>query len=216
MKTLIAPSILSADFGRLNQEIAEVEPFCDRIHVDVMDGHFVPNISFGAPVMKWIKTALALDVHLMIYHPWDFFDDFMEAGASTIIVHQEVCGEYEGGLMAVLKLLGEKGAGRGVSIKPDTTVDLLSGVLDAGLVDQVLVMTVQPGFGGQKFMPDMLKKVQELRKKGFNGDIGIDGGVNAETAKICIEAGANLLIAGSYIFQSPDRRARIQSLKIQS
>ncbi len=204
----IAPSILSADFGKLSEEIAEIEPHCERIHFDVMDGHFVPNISFGAPIMKWIKSKLPIDVHLMIEHPWEFFEDFVKAGGDSITIHQEVCED----LRENLEKIRDLGVKAGVSIKPKTGVDSIKDVLS--LVDQVLVMTVEPGFGGQKFMPDMMSKVSELRDMGFEKDIAIDGGVNGETAKVCRDAGANVLIAGSYIFGSNDRAKAIKSLRV--
>ena len=214
MKTQVSPSILSADFGKLNEEVASVETFCDRLHIDVMDGHFVPNISFGAPVYKWIKSKVPLDVHLMIEHPWKFFDDFIKAGASTLTIHEEVFGdgEYEGGLPAALREIGDAGILAGVSIKPGTSVEKIADVLD--LVDQILVMTVEPGFGGQDFMPDMVDKIKKLRAMGFEKNISVDGGINSETGRICVEAGANILVAGSYIFGADDRKAAIESLAI--
>jgi ribulose-phosphate 3-epimerase len=213
MKIEISPSILACDFGKMNEEIASIEKFSDRLHIDVMDGHFVPNISFGVPVLKWIKSDLPQDCHLMISEPWKYAKDFVEAGATTVIVHSEVYGDdSEGGsLESGLKALHELGCGVGVSIKPATPVSDISDVLR--LVDQVLIMTVEPGFGGQKFMADMLPKVQELKDMGFEGDIGIDGGVNAETALVCKEAGANLLIAGSYVFKAENREEAIAVLR---
>jgi ribulose-phosphate 3-epimerase len=207
MKVEIAPSILSADFSKLGAEIAEIEPYSDRIHVDVMDGHFVPNISFGAPVMQWIDSKLPLDVHLMIEHPWRYYEDFVKAGASIIIIHEEVCDDMRARLLEIKNL----GVDAGICIKPDTEVEKIEDVLD--IVDQVLVMTVEPGFGGQKFMPEMIPKVVQLREMGYKGDIGIDGGITDESANVCIEAGANLLIAGSYVFGAKDRRAKVESLR---
>lgn len=213
MKIEIAPSILSADFGKLNAEIAEVEPYVDRLHIDVMDGHFVSNISFGAPVMKWIRSDLQRDVHLMIEHPWRYFEDFVEAGADTIIVHAEACESSgtEFDLPNVLKKLKEMGVKAAFSIKPGTSVESVKSCLC--LVDQVLVMTVEPGFGGQEFREDMVGKIRELREDGFDGVIGVDGGINDKTARICIAAGANLLIAGNYIFGAEDRVQRIKNLQ---
>ncbi|MBI4231918.1 ribulose-phosphate 3-epimerase [Candidatus Peregrinibacteria bacterium] len=225
MKVEIAPSILSADFGKLNEEVAEVEAYADRIHIDVMDGHFVPNISYGAPVYRWLKTSLALDVHLMIEHPWRYIKQFVKAGAevaggfagnTTIIVHAEVCGPMKAGegvenLRAVLEMIRSEGALAGVSIKPKTSVEDIQTVLD--LLDEVLVMTVEPGFGGQEFISEAVTKISELRELGFAGNIGVDGGINAETAKICREAGANVLVAGSYVFGSKDRKMAIDSLR---
>ncbi len=207
MQLKIAPSILSADFGKLNEEIAFLEPYADLLHVDVMDGHFVPNITIGAPVVRCLKTALSLDVHLMIEHPEKYIEDFVKAGSSRIIVHSEACSD----LATVLWRIKELGAEAGVSIKPGTPVSDILGVLD--LVSEVLVMTVEPGFGGQKFMEGMMGKIKELKEAGFKGDIGVDGGINAETAKVCREAGANLLVAGNYIFNAEDRIAAIKNLK---
>lgn len=206
MKIQVAPSILSCDFGKLNEELATVVPYSDRIHFDVMDGHFVPNISFGAPIMKWLKTDLPIDVHLMIENPWNFFDDFVKAGGDLLIVHAEACPDLAG----VLKKISGLGVKAGVSIRPKTGVDAIKGVLD--LVEQVLIMTVEAGFGGQDFMEDMVPKIKALREMGFDRNIGVDGGINAETAKICREAGADILVAGSYIFWAKDRETAIKSL----
>lgn len=203
----IAPSILSADFGKLNEEIASIEVFADMIHVDVMDGHFVPNITIGAIVVKCIKSKLPLDVHLMIENPENFIKDFVEAGAERIVVHSEASKN----LAQVLNKIKEFGIKAGVSIKPKTPVDDIKDVLN--IVDEVLVMTVEPGFGGQEFMNDMVGKIKQLREMGFDKDIAVDGGINAETGKICREAGANILIAGSYIFKAEDRRKAVESLK---
>lgn len=206
-KVKIAPSILSADFGKLNEEIASIEAYSDLIHVDVMDGHFVPNITIGAPVVKCIKTSLPLDVHLMIENPENFIKDFVEAGAERIIVHSEAVEN----LAQVLNKIEEFGIKAGVSIKPKTPVEDIKDVLN--IVDEVLVMTVEPGFGGQKFMNDMVGKIKQLREMGFDKDIAVDGGINAETGKICREAGANILIAGSYIFKAEDRKKAVESLR---
>lgn len=203
----IAPSILSADFGKLNEEIDEIEGHADLIHVDVMDGHFVPNISFGAPVMKWIKTDLPLDVHLMISHPLRYVEQFVKAGASRIIFHVESEDDPE----EVIEKILSCDAKPGISIKPATPVSAIERWLP--VLDEVLVMTVEPGFGGQMFMEDMVPKIKELRDMGFDKDIAIDGGINAGTAKICRDAGANVLIAGSYVFGSKDRGAMIESLR---
>lgn len=212
-KIQIAPSILSADFGKLNEEIREIEKYVDRIHVDVMDGHFVANISFGAPVMKWITSKLPKDVHLMIEHPWKYFEDFANAGGDTLIVHSEVCSKLgsENDLPSVLKKIKKLGACVGISIKPKTGVKVVAPYLK--MIDQVLIMTVEPGFGGQDFMPEMVSKIGELRALRYQGDIGVDGGINDKTASICVEAGANLLIAGNYVFGARDRVERIRSLK---
>ncbi|MEK7672450.1 MAG: ribulose-phosphate 3-epimerase [Patescibacteria group bacterium] len=207
MKVQIAPSILSADFGKLNEEMAELEPFCELFHVDVMDGHFVPNITIGAPVVSCLNTRLPLDVHLMIENPEKYVEDFVKAGSDRIIVHSEACKDLRG----VLQLIAKLGAKPAVSIKPKTPVSDIADVLD--IVDEVLVMTVEPGFGGQSFMPDMVAKIGELKALGFKGDIGIDGGVNAETAKVCRDAGATVLVAGNYIFAADDLDGRIERIK---
>lgn len=212
-KVQIAPSLLSADFGKLNEQVALIEAFSDRIHFDVMDGHFVPNISFGAPVMKWVKTNLPIDVHLMIEHPWKFFEDFKVAGGDVLIVHSEAC-EKEGkewDLRKVLEKIREMGLQTGVSIKPKTPVADIVSVLN--LIDQVLVMTVEPGFGGQSFMEDMINKITELKSLGFEGDIAVDGGINAETGAICRDAGANILVAGNYVFSAQDPVEAIANLR---
>jgi ribulose-phosphate 3-epimerase len=207
MKILIAPSILSADFGKLNEEIASVEAFVEMLHVDVMDGHFVPNITIGAPVVKCIKTKLPLDCHLMIENPEKYVEDFAKAGAASITVHAEACKDLEA-IVAKIKDLGVKAA---VSINPETPVEKILPVL--GDVDMVLVMSVNPGFGGQKFIESALPKIAEIRKLKPNLDIEVDGGINAETAKLCIKAGANILVAGSYIFGAEDRKKAVESLR---
>lgn len=207
MKIKIAPSILSADFGRLDEEMQIVAPHCELFHVDVMDGHFVPNITIGPPVVASLKTDRFLDVHLMIENPEKFVEAFVKAGSDRLIVHEEACRH----LPSVLKMITEMGCEAAVSIKPGTGVERVKDVLD--LVTEVLVMTVEPGFGGQAFMPDMLPKIRQLREMGFEGDIGVDGGINAETARLCVEAGANLLVAGNYIYGSEDRLKAISLLR---
>ncbi len=207
MKIKVAPSILSADFGRLNEDIATVDEYADMIHVDVMDGHFVPNITIGAPVVKCIKSKLPLDVHLMIENPGDFVKDFVDAGASRIVVHAEACSDLAG----VVRQVKDLGVEVGVAIKPGTAVAEIHDVLNE--LDEVLVMTVEPGFGGQDFMENMVPKIRELRELGFAGDIAVDGGINGETCKVCISAGANMMCAGSYIFKSQDKVEAIESLR---
>ena len=207
MDKKISPSILSADFGKLNEEIRSVEPFSDMIHIDVMDGHFVPNISFGAPVMKWISTDLPLDVHLMIEHPERFLKDFVDAGAFNITVHQEACVH----LNRVIQQIKEFGVKASVAINPATPVSFIKEVLDD--VDMVLVMSVNPGFGGQKFISSVVSKIRELRELGFEGDIEVDGGINEDTLKVCEEAGANVFVAGSFIFKAKDRKDAIFRLR---
>jgi len=206
-KVKIAPSILSADFGRLNEEIASIEPYSDWIHVDVMDGHFVPNITIGPVVVKALKTKLPLDVHLMIENPDMYVESFIKAGAANIAVHQEATVHLHR-LIQQIKSLGVKA---GVSINPATPVGVLKEVIND--VDMVLVMSVNPGFGGQQFIEQAVSKIRELRSMRDDLLIEVDGGINAETAKLCVEAGADVLVAGSYIFGSRDREKAIVSLR---
>lgn len=203
----IAPSILSANFGKLNQEIAEIEPYSDWLHVDVMDGHFVPNITIGSLIVKAIQTKLPINCHLMIENPEKYTEDFVKAGANHIIVHQEACVHLDRNIQQIKNL----GALAGVSINPGTSEDTLKYVIDK--VDMVLVMTVNPGFGGQKFISEVLPKIRALRAMRADLDIIIDGGINAETAKLVVDAGANVLVAGNYIFGEKDRRAQIERLR---
>lgn len=207
MDIKISPSILSADFGRLNEDIKTVEEHSDYIHVDVMDGHFVPNLTFGAPVVSWIKSEIPLDVHLMIENPEKFIDDFAKAGANVLTVHYEAVEDLHG-LLATIK---EKGMRAGVSIKPKTEVEVLEEYLDE--LDWVLIMSVEPGFGGQGFIDSALDKIKWLREHAPELDIAVDGGINDETARLCEEAGANVLIAGSYIFKADDRKEAIDLLR---
>jgi ribulose-phosphate 3-epimerase len=207
MDIKISPSILSADFGRLNDDIKTIEEHSDYIHVDVMDGHFVPNLTFGAPVVKCIKSKLPLDVHLMISNPENFIEDFINAGASVLTVHYEAAKD----LHAVLAKIRSNAVKAGVSIKPDTKVEVLEEYLDE--LDWVLIMSVEPGFGGQGFMDSALEKIKWLRERAPELDIAVDGGINDETARKCELAGANVLIAGSYIFGADNRRQAIDLLR---
>ncbi len=203
----IAPSILSVDFGKLNQEIAEVEPYSDWLHVDVMDGHFVPNITIGPLIVKAIKSNLPLNCHLMIENPEKYVEEFVKAGANHIIVHQEACNHLDRNIQQIKNL----GALAGVSINPGTSEDTLKYVIDK--IDMVLVMTVNPGFGGQKFIYEVLPKIKALRAMRADLDIIIDGGINDETAKLVVDAGANVLVAGNYIFGEKDRKGQIEKLR---
>lgn len=182
------------------------------LHIDVMDGHFVPNISFGAPVMKCIRKDFdgIFDVHLMISHPLSYIDDFVKAGADLITFHLECDDNAD----AVIDAIKAKGVKVGISVKPKTPAETVKPYLDKA--DMVLVMTVEPGFGGQKFMADMMPKVSQIREwitqSGREIALEVDGGVNAETAKVCVNAGADVLVAGSYLFSKEDYAAALQSL----
>jgi ribulose-phosphate 3-epimerase len=212
--TKIAPSILSADFARLGEEIKDVERGgADYIHVDVMDGHFVPNITIGPLIVEAIRpiTKLPLDVHLMIENPDRYIQHFAQAGADIITVHVEACIH----LHRTIQLIKDHGVKAGVVLNPATPVDTLQHIIDD--LDMVLLMTVNPGFGGQKFIKQVLPKiyaVSEMAKsKGLSIDIEVDGGVNSETAKLCIEAGANVLVAGSAIYNEKDRAEAIRAIR---
>ena len=208
-KILIAPSILSADFSDLAREIKDVEEAgADLIHIDVMDGHFVPNITIGPVVIKWIKerTSLPLDVHLMIDNPARYIDDFRKAGSDWITVHYEACDN----LAATIQAVRSSGAKVGLSIRPKTAVDQAVKSLLPQL-DLVLVMSVEPGFGGQSFMSSVTPKIGELKKE-FDGLISIDGGINSATAKIARQAGVDILVAGTAIFGQPDRKKAVAAL----
>jgi ribulose-phosphate 3-epimerase len=209
LKNIIAPSILSADFAKLGQEIKDVEKAgADWIHVDVMDGHFVPNITIGPLVVRSIRpvTKLPLDVHLMIKSPEKYIESFAKAGADIITFHSEI----EKDPREVIKLIRYYKKKVGISIKPKTDLKTIEGVLS--MVDMVLIMTVEPGFGGQDFILDCLPKIEELRKV-FKKDIEVDGGVNEMTARDCSKAGANALVAGSYIFSAKDYALAINKLR---
>ncbi len=208
---LVAPSILAADFGKLAEEIQDVEKAgCDLIHVDVMDGSFVPNISIGPCVVSSVRssTKLPLDVHLMIDDPIRYVEDFRSAGADWITVHVEATDKL-GETIAKIKELGAK---VGLSLRPKTSIDTLKPYLDQ--IDLILIMTVEPGFGGQSFMEEMIQKVRDLRGE-FKGLISVDGGISPETAIVAKQAGVDILVAGSSIFKKQNRKEIIEELRAQ-
>lgn len=214
MMTKIAPSILSADFANLANEIRDVEKGgADYIHVDVMDGHFVPNITIGPLIVEAIRpvTKLPLDVHLMIENPDQYIEAFIKAGADIITVHQEACVH----LHRTIMMIKEQGVKAGVVLNPATPVSLIEEILPE--LDMVLLMTVNPGFGGQRFIPSVLKKVEELSSLRealeLDFEIEIDGGVNIETAELCTNAGADVLVAGSAVYNQEDRAAAIAAIR---
>lgn len=207
MKIKIAPSILGIDYGRLNDHLKELEPVADWFHVDVMDGNFVPNISIGAMVVAKIKTKVPLDCHLMIHQPHKYLEDFAKAGAYSITIHAEASKH----LSADIDKIHALGCRAAVSINPDTPIDKIAPILPK--LEMVLVMSVFPGFGGQKFIPEVLEKVRWLRSHYPKLDIEIDGGINNETAPLALEAGANILVAGSYILKADDPAEAARRLK---
>ncbi len=210
MPVLITPSILSADFGRLQAEVDSVEQYADWLQLDVMDGHFVPNLSFGAPVVKSLKTKLPLDAHLMVLNPADRIAEFKAIHCKNITFHAEAVK----GTQARRKLIAairRTGATAGIAINPATPLSEIDDVVKD--IDLVLVMSVVPGFGGQAFMPQVLTKVRALREKFPELMIQIDGGIDSRTAKEAIRAGANNLVAGNSVFGAKDRKAAIEALR---
>lgn len=210
----IAPSILSANFAKLGEEVKDVEVNgADYIHVDVMDGHFVPNMTIGPLVVEAIRpvTHLPLDVHLMIENPDNYIPSFAKAGADIISVHVEACPH----LHRTIHHIKDLGIKAGVVLNPATPVSMIEPIIDD--VDLVLLMTVNPGFGGQAFIPAVLSKIQEVyqivKERNLTIDIEVDGGVNEVTAKQCIDAGANVLVAGSAIYNKTDRKKAIETLR---
>lgn len=210
----IAPSILSADFANLGSEIKDIEDGgADYVHIDVMDGHFVPNITIGPLIVEAIRpiSKLPLDVHLMIENPDYYIKDFADAGADIITVHQEACPH----LHRTIQLIKDYNVKAGVVINPATPVSMIKEIL--ANVDLVLVMSVNPGFGGQSFIKETLSKMEEIdlirKEQELNFELQVDGGVNPDTAKLCAKAGADVLVAGSAIFNQADRKKAIQDIK---
>lgn len=209
----LCPSILSADFNRLGEQIKALEKEgVEYLHIDVMDGDFVPNISFGMPVIKSIRkeSKMFFDVHLMVTAPERYIQDFVDCGADSITIHAEACEDLE----RTIEAIHDAGVKVGISIKPATPVNDISHLLED--VDMVLVMTVQPGFGGQKYIPECTEKIQELKElidsEKLNVDIQVDGGINEDTLETVMKAGANLLVMGSGVFKG-DLSANVRRLR---
>ena len=207
---IVSPSLLSADFGKLNEELTVVsESNAEWIHLDIMDGVFVPNISFGIPVIASIRksSSLFFDVHLMIEDPIKYIEAFVKAGADAITFHLESNSDP----IATIDKIHSLGKKAGISIKPATPIEEIFPLLDK--LDLVLIMSVEPGFGGQSFIPSALDKIRILREKSPNIDISVDGGINNETGKLCTDAGADILVAGSYFFGAEDKKNVVDTLR---
>ncbi len=210
----VAPSMLSADFANLEKEILRVEQAgADMLHIDVMDGHFVPNLTFGAPIVSAIRkiTKLPFDVHLMVTNPQDLIEAFSQAGADIITVHAETAPH----LHRIIQNIKAKGLKAGVALNPATSLSTVENILDEA--DMILIMSVNPGFGGQKFISSAIPKIQKLKQmineSRSSAAIQVDGGVNIETARLVIEAGAEILVAGSAVFGADDLTAAIRTLR---
>ena len=207
MKVKIAASILSSDFGELNKEIKSVEPYVDIIHVDVMDGHFVPNLTFGLPILKDIKTKKMIECHLMVENPDNYLEDYAKAGAKRLIVHQEACPHLHRTVQHIKSL----GCMAAIALNPGTPLPTMEDIIED--IDMVLLMTVNPGFSGQDFIPTVLSKIMHLRELMPDFDIEVDGGIDAKTGRLCRDAGANILVSASYIFEAKNRKNAIALLK---
>lgn len=212
----LAPSILAADFGNLLSDVKKVENAgVEYLHIDIMDGHFVPNISFGPVVMNALKgkTDLVFDVHLMIENPDMFIDEFVDAGADIIVVHQETCKH----LHRTIQNIKSRGVKAGVSLNPATPINVLEDILEE--LDMVLIMSVNPGFGGQSFIESSVGKIERLKKmideRGLNIDIQVDGGVKASNIRKVVEAGANVIVAGSAIFKADDVDTAVKEMRAE-
>ena len=216
-KIKVSPSLLSANFAALKDDLKKVESCCEMIHLDIMDGLFVPNISFGIPVIKSIRkvTNLFFDTHLMIVHPKKYVHEFALSGADLITFHLEACADQEE-VIETIELIKKENKKVGISIKPNTPVETIYSLLLREEIDLVLVMSVEPGFGGQKFMKNSLNKIRELRKfideNNLNTLIEVDGGIQDETAQLVIDAGVDVLVSGSYLFNSEDFAKAVESL----
>ena len=210
MKILITPSILSADLSCLQKEVESVEAYADWLQVDVMDGHFVQNLSFGAPLLRDVKTTLPLDIHLMVENPADRIAEFLTLGVQHITFHAEAVRETNA-RRALMEAIRKGGATAGIALNPETSLDAIEDVVAES--DLLLIMSVQPGHGGQTFLPEVLTKVRALRQRFPDRMIQMDGGIDPEIAKLCIEAGANNLVAASAIFKAADRAKAIRSLR---
>lgn len=212
--TKVSPSVLACDLSKLCEEVKSIEEAgADMVHLDVMDGMFVTNISFGLPVIECLRknSDMFFDVHLMIEKPERYISRFIDAGADLVTFHYEACEDS----VSALRSIRERGKMAGISVKPGTPVESIYPLLDD--CDHVLIMTVEPGYGGQSFMPEMLDKIKALRaeieRRGLNIDVQVDGGINAQTGELVREAGANNLVAGSYVFKAADRKEAIDSLR---